>query len=278
MRQIFAILLVPLLCTGCPKQSVGSQKKTKLLRVAVTTSTRDSGLLDVLVPPFEKQAAVRVEIIAVGTGKALKLAERGDVDALIVHARAAELAFMKAGFGSRHEELFVNDFQLVGPKVDPAGINGLSPVEGLRGILAGGHKFLSRGDDSGTHRRELALWKAAGGLKKWPGYIETGRGMAATAVMADEMHGYTLVDRGTYLRMKERVGLRPVSKPAAVLRNPYAAMVVSAKRHPKTAAALAESFLDYLISPAAQKLVAEYQLGGEKLFRPLRLRTTEEPN
>ena len=244
---------------------------TPVLRLATTTSTRDSGLLDVLLPGFEAQQGCRVDVIAVGTGAALRLGEAGDVDVLMVHARAAEQAFMKAQHGTRHEEFMYNSFLLIGPANDPAQIRSLEPAAALTRIAMGKHRFFSRGDQSGTHQRELQIWGQAGGRVKWAGYYEAGQGMGPTLLMADEKQGYTLVDMGTYLKLQEKVDLVPLVEEVKSLRNPYAALVVNPARRDKQNAALASTFVDFLISQPTQRQIADYRIAGRALFTPTRL-------
>lgn len=242
-----------------------------VLRLATTTSTRDSGLLDELLPVFESMHNCRVDVVAVGTGAALKLGEAADADVLVVHARRAEEAFMQAGHGVRHEEFMYNDFVLLGPQDDPAHIRDVDPIEALKKITAGAHRFISRGDDSGTHKRELALWEQAGGRPEWDGYVESGQGMGPTLVMADEMQGYTLADMGTYLNFKDKVELVPLAAAAASLRNPYAVIVVNPAKHERINAKLANALVDFLISAEAQRLIGDYRVGGQQLFHPTRV-------
>lgn len=246
-------------------------KNSTVLRVATTTSTRDSGLLDELLPVFESEHGCRVDVIAVGTGAALRLGEEGDVDVVLVHARQAEDAFMAAGHGIRHEEFMVNDFVLLGPANDPAGVRDMGPVEAIKTVAKTGHRFVSRGDDSGTHKREMALWSLAGGRPTWKGYVESGRGMGPTLVMADELQGYVLADMGTYLHFQDKIDLEPLAAAADVMRNPYAAIVVDPRKHPRIDATLADDFLDFLVDDETQRRIAAYQIGGQPLFRALRL-------
>ena len=239
------------------------------LLLATTTSTRDSGLLDLLLPPFEKQHQVRVDVIASGTGKALKLGEMGDVDVLFVHARQAEDAFMLAGHGIRREEVMFNTFELLGPPTDPAGVRGLEVTPALKKIAEAGAPFLSRGDDSGTHKRELQLWQANNKIRpNWPSYRESGQGMGATLTIADEKSAYVLTDRGTYLHFQDKIDLVPLAAPSEALKNPYGIIVVNPKKHPSMRSTLANAFVDYLISSPAQKIIADYRLAGEALFTP----------
>ena len=249
---------------------------SQVLRLASTTSTRDSGLFEVLLPAFEKNNGCRVDLVATGTGAALKLGESGDVDVLIVHARSAEEAFMEAGHGSRHEPLMHNFFLIVGPKDDPANVVGTDPALALKRIAEKKARYLSRGDDSGTHQRELALWQEAGGRPEWDGFVESGQGMGATLTMADEKGAYVLVDGGTWLKRKDSLSLIPIVTEGKNLRNQYAALVVTSKGGPQTNSQLANRFVDFLISAEAQKQIADYRVQGQTLFHPDRLE--QEPS
>lgn len=243
-----------------------------VLRLATTTSTRDSGLLDVLVPRFEKSNACRVDVIAVGTGAALKLGEAGDVDVLLVHARSAEEAFMKAGHGIRHEPIMHNEFIIAGSPDDPARVRGTRAADALIRIAAEKQQFVSRGDDSGTHKREAELWNAAGGRPKWEGYIECGQGMGPTLVIADELNAYVLTDEATWLKQSANFQLVPLVTGAEDLRNPYAAIVVNPETHSFVNAKLAAAFIDFLISAETQRMISAYRINGQVLFHPDRLK------
>ncbi len=246
----------------------GCQRSPARLRLATTTSTRDTGLLDVLLPVFEKEAGVKVDVIAVGTGQALKLAEAGDVDVVLVHARAAEDAFMAAGHGIRREDVMHNTFELLGPPADPAGVKGLGVVEALARIAAHKAPFVSRGDDSGTHKKELALWRDAGGLTKWEGYLETGQGMGNTLMVASEKRAYVLSDRATYLAFKQKIELVPFAPKSEKLNNRYGVIVVNPGRHPKVDVNHANAFADFLISERARQMISGFTVGGEQLYFP----------
>ena len=261
-----------LFCLGCESADKAESRPSTVLRLAVTTSTRDSGLLDQLVPVFEKDHGVRVDVIAVGTGKALKLGEAGDVDALLVHARKAEDAFMAAGFGSRREDVMYNTFLIIGPASDPAQVLGLEAAAALRRIMTTGQPFVSRGDESGTHQRELALWEAGGGKAAWEKYVESGQGMGASLIMADQMQAYILTDKATYLRFKCKTELMPMVTASLGLRNPYGIIVVKTGL-PSIADSVtrANAFVDFLISESGQKRIRDYMLEGERLFYPLHL-------
>lgn len=271
LRRLSPRIVVGFLCAFAPVACGKSDPdpRPSVLRLAVTTSTRDSGLLDAVIPPFEKHEAVRVDVIAVGTGKALKLGQAGDVDVLLVHSRADEDAFMAAGHGTRREDVMLNTFEILGPQGDPAKVKTLSPAGALETIAAGKFRFVSRGDDSGTHKRELALWHSAGGRPDWEHYIQSGQGMGATLIMADQMQAYVLADRGTYLSLKDKIDLRPLVKTTEALANPYGIIVVDPAKHPSIPGPLADAFVDYLISAPAQRLIRDHQIGGERLFTPL---------
>jgi tungstate transport system substrate-binding protein len=228
-------------------------------------------LLDVLLPPFEQQRQIRIKVIAAGTGKALKLGEMGDVDVLFVHAREAEDAFLAAEHGIRREDVMYNTFELLGPEDDPAEIRGLAASDALQKISTSGATFISRGDDSGTHKRELLLWQAAGTKPSWKGYQESGQGMGATLTIADEMSAYVLTDRGTYLHFQEKIDLVPLAAKSEALHNPYGVIVVNPNKHAAVRHELASELVDYLISPEGQQRIADYRLHGETLFVPLRL-------
>ena len=268
---VLASLLIVSGCETNTPASSGNAAANSVLRLAVTTSTRDSGLLDMIVPVFEQWHNARVDVIAAGTGKALKLGESGDVDVVLVHAREAEDAFMAAGHGSRREDVMYNMFEIVGPPGDEAEIGDLNAAEALRKIAEQGAVFVSRGDDSGTHKRELALWKKAGKRPEWDGYLESGQGMGATLVMADQKQGYALCDRGTYLAMRDKLELEPLVAASDELKNPYGVITVNAKKHESVNAALADEFVDFLISFDIQRAIRDFKVNGEALFHPLRI-------
>ena len=265
------LMLATCVAWGCAPSDTSEEVET--LRLATTTSTRDSGLLDVLLPPFERAARCRVETIAVGTGAALRLGSAGDVDAVMVHAREAEEAFLAAGHATRHEEFMANGFLLLGPSNDPARVKGTTPTRALERLAAARAPFVSRGDDSGTHKRERKLLAEAG-VVPWSGFVECGQGMGAALLLADEQDAYVLCDLGTYLNRADDLRLVPLVAGHAALRNPYAVMPVSARRHSGVREDLAQRFADYLVSREAQELIAGYRVGGQVLFEPLRLDVT----
>ncbi len=240
------------------------------LRLATTTSTEASGLLAELLPAFEARTGIRVHVIAVGTGKALRLGQAGDVDVVLVHARAAEDAFMAAGHGSERRDVMWNDFLLVGPGADGAGIRGAPDVlEALRRIARARARFVSRGDDSGTHKRELALWKEAGVSPSPPWYLESGQGMGRVLQMAAELRAYTLTDRGTWLAYQGRLEpLAALFEGDARLHNPYGVIAVNPARHPGIDAAAARAFVEWITSPEAQERIGAFRVRGRQLFHP----------
>ena len=271
MRRLLAWMAI-ILCgpvfLGCAESSATSEPSS-VLRLAVTTSTRDSGLLDVLLPVFIQQHSVRVDVIAVGTGAALKLGEQGDVDVVLVHAREAEDAFMAAGHGIRREDVMANRFEILGPAGALAAFSDLDADAALKKIAADHRRFVSRGDNSGTHQREIHLWQAAGGRPEWNDYLESGQGMGATLTMADEMQAYVLSDRGTYLRFNSKISLVPLVTSSAGLANPYGILVVNPDKHRRVNVRLAQTFVDFMISANTQQRIADYTVEGEPLFQPL---------
>ena len=241
------------------------------LRLATTTSTENSGLLGVLVPAFEKAAKAKVDVIAVGTGKALKLGQRCDVDVVMVHAPGREIKYVKDGHGVMRTAVMHNFFALVGPAADPAGVKKAADVKAaMKNIKAKGAVFVSRGDDSGTNIKELGLWKAAGIKPDWKGYKEAGQGMGAVLTMTNQLKGYTLTDTGTYLKYKSKGGmdLEILFMQDDLLKNPYHVMMVNPAKCPKVKKDLAKKFIDFLVSAKGQKIIAGYKAGGKQLFWP----------
>jgi tungstate transport system substrate-binding protein len=235
--------------------------------LATTTSFRDTGLLDSLLPSFERETGYRVRSVAVGSGQALKMGERADADVLLVHSPSAEMEFMRAGFGSRRQVVAWNYFTLVGPPDDPALISSASSAaEALHRIASSGAGFASRGDSSGTHVRELALWAAAGGRPAWPGYLETGQGMAMTLVVADERRAYTITDRATLAAFRQRIDLVPFRGPEPSLLNVYHVIEVAPAGRARGNPVGARAFADWITSPAVQDRIARFGPAGETLF------------
>lgn len=241
------------------------------LKLATTTSTDNSGLLNVLLPPFEKMFDVRVDVIAVGTGKALILGKNGDVDVILVHARSAEDQFVAEGYGVNRRDVMYNDFIILGPADDPAGVRGTKDaVAALRGISEKKIPFASRGDDSGTHKREKALWKEAEIEPAGDWYVETGQGMGATIQIADEKRAYTISDRGTYLAYKDKIELVIlVQGDTDKLANPYGIIAVNPAKHPHVNYVNAMALIGWITSVEGQKIIGTYKRFGELLFHPM---------
>ncbi len=265
MRRFMVLSLIVLLC-GVWMSAVSAETR---LKMSTTTSTEDSGLLKVLLPPFEKANGVKVDVISVGTGKALKLGENGDVDVVFVHARPAEDKFVAEGFGVDRKDVMYNDFVLVGPKADPAGVKkAKSAVEAFKALSEGKAPFVSRGDESGTHQMEKGLWKAANISPKGAWYIEAGQGMGAVLQMANDKQGYALADRGTYVSQGDKLDLAIVSEGDKALANPYGIIAVNPQKHPTAQYDLAKKFIAFVTSPEGQKIIADYKVNGKQLFFP----------
>lgn len=243
------------------------------LRMATTTSLENSGVLSVLLLPFEKRFNVKVDVIAVGTGKALKLGENGDVDVIFVHAREAEDRFIRDGFGVNRRDVMHNDFLIIGPADDPAGIKGNDAIEAFRKIASRKWFFVSRGDESGTHRKEKKLWELVGMKPRGKWHLETGQGMGATLQIANEKRAYCLIDRGTYIAYAGKVELVILCEGEENLFNPYGIIAVSPKRHPDVNYVYAMALIDWVTSPEAQKLIGEFKKEEKVLFHPANRRS-----
>ena len=239
------------------------------IKMATTTSTDNSGLLQYLLPKYEAQCHCKVRYTAVGTGNAIKLGENGDVDMIMVHARAAEDKFVHDGYGVHRRDLMYNDFVIVGPHSDPAGIRGMKDLDAaLKKIKSSNAVFVSRGDDSGTNKKELELWKDAGVDPKGPGYLSIGQGMGQTLTVAAEKQGYTLTDRATYATYKDKTGLEIMVEGAKNLLNPYGVIAVNPKKYPGINYRGAMHFIEWLTSDEGQKTIASYRPTGAQLFFP----------
>ncbi len=240
--------------------------------VASTTSTEQSGLFQYLLPIFHAKSGIAVRVVAVGTGQALKLGERGDADVLLVHDKAGEDAFIAGGFGIERHDVMYNDFILVGPEGDPVGVKTTrGAADALKRIADKRAPFVSRGDDSGTHRLERRLWTLAGidpVANRGDWYKEIGQGMGPALNTAAAMNGYTIADRGTWISFKNRQDLRIVLDGDKALFNQYGVMLVNPARHAHVKAALGRAFIAWLISPEGQQAVAGYKIDGEQLFFP----------
>jgi tungstate transport system substrate-binding protein len=237
------------------------------LKLSTTTSTDNSGLLAYMLPAFEKKNNCKVDVIAVGTGKALKLAEAGDVDLTLVHARSKEDAFVESGFGVNRRDVMYNDFIIIGPAKDPAGVkNAKTAAEAMKKIAGAKATFVSRGDESGTHVKEKSLWKATGIEPKGDWYIEAGRGMGEVINMATERLGYTLTDRGTYIAYQGKTDLPLLFSGDKDLFNPYGVIAVNPAKHPHVKYDLAMAFIAFLTSPEGQKMINNFRMNGQQLF------------
>ena len=261
--------LALILATGAPAPAAD-----RVLMMATTTSTDNTGLLDYLAPHFTKATGIELKCTSVGTGKALKLGENCDVDVLLVHAPSAEKAYVAKGFGVNRREIMYNDFVIIGPKSDPAGIQGKNVVDALDAIRAKGSVFASRGDNSGTNKKEISLWKAAGGAvpEKESWYVQTGQGMLATINIAAERNGYTMTDRGTYIKyadtMQGNPPLKVLVEGDAILLNQYSVLAINPERCKAAKYDLATAFSDWLAGDDAQTLIRDFKLLGKPLFVP----------
>jgi tungstate transport system substrate-binding protein len=249
-----------------------------IVRLATTTSTDNSGLLQVLLPPFERQGGYRVQVIAVGTGKALRLAENGDVDVVIVHALAAEQQFVEAGYGVNRRDFMYNDFIVLGPPQDPAAIRGLRDVGAAFKRLAQKQAvFVSRGDESGTHKKELSLWAAAGIVPDGRWYRAAGQGMGKVLQIAGEMQAYTLADRGTWLALRAKLPLEVLVEGDPRLFNPYGIIAVNPARHPQANYAGAMALIAWVTSVEGQAIIRDFKIAERALFVPTAGETARRP-
>jgi tungstate transport system substrate-binding protein len=239
------------------------------ITVASTTSTEQSGLFKHLLPAFTRATGVEVRVVAVGTGQALDMGRRGDADVVFVHDKAAEERFVAEGFGVKREDVMYNDFVLVGPKADPAKARGKDIVAALERIAGSKSPFASRADKSGTHAAELRYWKLAGfDPPRGDWYKETGSGMGPTLNTAAGLDAYALTDRGTWLAFRNRAELEILVEGDTRLFNQYGVMLVNPARHPHVKRELGQRFIDWLVSPAGQKAIADYRIDGQQLFFP----------
>ena len=271
-RKCLFVLITVLMVLSCALTVQANEKKE--LMMATTTSTDNTGLLDYLIPFFEQETGIVLKWTATGTGKALKLGRNCDVDVLLVHAPPAEKAYIAAGFGKDRREVMYNDFVIIGPKSDPAGLKGKGISQALSAIKASNAFFMSRGDDSGTNKKEKLLWKNAGialpDKEQW--YVQTGQGMLATINIAQERNGYTMTDRGTYIKYQDQQGgdapLTVLVEGDDILLNQYAVLTLNPENCPDAKYDLALKFSDWMASKSAQNKIGEFRLLGKKLFIP----------
>jgi tungstate transport system substrate-binding protein len=267
--KLLCFTMIILLCGGMLFAGGQKEKEPVHLKCATTTSTENSGLLAELLPVFQKEHNIIVDVIAVGTGKAIQLGENGDVDVILVHARAAEDKFVREGYGINRKDLMHNDFVILGPNHDPAGIKGMTSASGaLKKINASQASFISRGDDSGTHKKEKALWKKTGISPAGVWYKEVGQGMGTVITMSNDMGAYTLADRGTYLSMKNKIQLAVLVEGDPVLFNPYGVIAVNPDKHSHVKYDEAMIFINFLISQQGQDIIRNFKKDGQVLFYP----------
>ncbi len=263
MKSVLAFLFAVGLCAG-------SHAQERTIVMASTTSTEQSGLFAHLLPAFKQASGIAVRVVAQGTGQALDMGRRGDADVLFVHDQVAEEKFVADGFGLARRAVMFNDFVLVGPANDPAGVRGKDVVAGLSKLAAAKLVFVSRGDKSGTHAAELRFWKAAGieDPASITNYRACGCGMGPALNIASSVDGYALTDRGTWLSFKNRGNLAVLVEGDKRLFNQYGVIVVNPAKHPHTKTGLAQAFSDWVVSPEGQSNIAAYKIGGEQLFFP----------
>ena len=244
----------------------------KFFTLVGTTSTDNSGLYEKILPLFTARTGIKVRVVSVGTGRAINIAKNGDADVLLVHHKTSEEKFVAEGYGLKRYDVMYNDFIIVGPENDPANILGLkSVVDGLAQIAATKSFFVSRGDDSGTHKKELSIWKMTGidavkASGTW--YREAGAGMGATLNTASAMPAYTFSDRGTWLKFENRGGLRLMTESDPLLLNPYGVILINPKRHPHVKAKMGQAFIDWITSPEGQAAIKAYRINGRQAFFP----------
>jgi tungstate transport system substrate-binding protein len=269
-RKVFLLLSLAVAClVACTLSAVAADR---FITVASTTSTDNSGLFRHLLPLFQQDSGIEVRVVAVGTGQAIELAQRGDADVLFVHHKPSEEKFIADSFGVTRFEVMYNDFVVVGPRTDPAGVKGMTDVAAALAQVAAKHAvFVSRGDDSGTHKLELGLWKAArvdvsAASGTW--YREAGAGMGATLNTASGLEAYSLTDRGTWISFKNRGNLAILVEGDKRLFNQYGVMLVNPKKHPHVKALEGQSFIDWLLSDTGQQAIAAFRIEGEQAFFP----------
>ncbi|GLS82156.1 substrate-binding domain-containing protein [Paraferrimonas haliotis] len=265
-RRTFMTVLASLMLVLPTSQAMAQDNKT--VKLATTTSTENSGLLSYLLPEFTKETGYQVQVIATGTGKALSLGRAGDVDLVMTHAPAAEAKFVEQGFGRLPRQFMENDFVVLGPQSDPAQIKLANSVqEAFARIAMTNSAFLSRGDNSGTNMKELAIWEEVEQSTKFSNYREVGQGMGKTLQMANEMNAYVLADRGTYLAYKGKLNLGIVFEGGQRLANPYQVILISQSKYPHLNHEGAKALSDWLIRSDVQQKISDFKVSGEQLFK-----------
>jgi len=266
MTKVFSAVLASLVCFVVSSVAVAGEK---FITVASTTSTANSGLFDDILPKFTAKTGIEVRVVAVGTGQAIRLAKNGDADVLFVHHRPSEEKFVAEGYGVKRFGVMYNDFVIAGPQSDPAGIKGCkTAADSFKKIALAKAPYASRGDDSGTHKREKSVWKAAGvdAMGSW--YRSTGSGMGATLNTASAMNAYALSDRGTWISFKNKGGLQVLCEGDKALFNPYGVILVNPKKFSHIKADLGGAFIQWLVGADGQKAIGSFRLGGQILFTP----------
>lgn len=260
MKRLFSLLLISFLLTS-------TANAEQLLKLSTTTSTDNTGLLSVLNKAFTAATDIKVAVIAVGTGQALKLGANGDIDVALVHAPQAELEYVKEGYFIDRRYVMYNDFVMVGPAADPAGIASANNIsEAMQKIAQSGSRFVSRGDDSGTHKKELELWQAANISPAGSWYVQAGQGMGAVLKIADEMSGYALTDRGTQIAYQDKMQLKLLFEGGSMLSNPYHIMAVNPEQHPHVQSALIKQYMDFVTGEAGKQLIESFTINNQQLF------------
>lgn len=279
-KKLFAGVVLLAVVGAAASYAFLSSPREKSITLASTTSTENSGLLGYLLPIFKDESGIAVRVVAVGTGQAMRMAMKGDADVVLVHHRPSEEEFVKEGYGVERVAVMHNDFVIVGPASDRAGIKGMTDAAAALGSVRSSRAvFVSRGDDSGTHKRELSLWAA---LDFQPGdddgdwYRESGSGQGATLNVASEMEAYCLSDRASWVTFANKRSLELLVEGDPELLNPYSVILVSSQKHPHVKAAQGQQFIDWLVSERGQQLIAAYRVEGQQLFFPDALQAVEE--
>ena len=262
-RRARVLLLAGFALAGMPAMAAED------IRLATTTSTENSGLLKAILPVFEAKYGGKVRVVSVGTGAALKLGQNGDADVVLVHARSLEDKFMAGGFGSVRRDVMYNDLVIVGPKNDPARVRGSKDViAAMKKIRASGAKFVSRGDESGTHQMEKNYWKSAGVVAQGAWYVSSGQGMGQVLTMAGQFEGYTLTDRATYAAYKDKTGLETLVEGDPKMFNPYGIIAVNPRKHPTVNNQGAMALVNWMTAPEGRQAIAAFKINGVQMFFP----------